>query len=182
MSRSVASVAFAVSSAATRARSRASSACAEPARAGRCRSGPGGAPRRAGCGACRGPRQGCSSSRGQARHPGGEGASGDPQIGRGPSQGGAGSGPARVDRLAAELLGVILAGHDRGSSRFLPAMAGFSVSKIWGQGPVRARPRRRDRSPGSGPLVHHEDRAVLRRHGRQAPPGHHRRQISRFMP
>jgi hypothetical protein len=35
---------------------------------------------------------------------------------------------------------------------------------------------------GSGPVVHHEDRAVLRRHGRQAPPGHHRRQISRPMP
>ena len=27
-----------------------------------------------------------------------------------------------------------------------------------------------------------EDRAVLRRHGRQTPPGHHRRQISRSMP
>ena len=37
-------------------------------------------------------------------------------------------------------------------------------------------------SPGSGPLVHHEDRTVLRRHGHQTPPGHHRRQISQPMP
>ena len=47
---------------------------------------------------------------------------------------------------------------------------------------ARARPRGRDRSPDPGPLVHHEDRTVLRRHGRQAPPRHHRRQISRPMP
>ena len=32
------------------------------------------------------------------------------------------------------------------------------------------------------PLVHHEDRTVLRRHDHQTPPGHHRRQISRPMP
>ena len=31
-------------------------------------------------------------------------------------------------------------------------------------------------------LVHHEDRTVLRRHDHQAPPGHHRRQISGSMP
>src|SRR5512132_614509 len=40
---------------------------------------------------------------------------------------------------------------------------------------ARTRPPGRDRSPGSGPLVHHEDRTVLRRHGRQAPARHHRR-------
>jgi hypothetical protein len=44
--------------------------------------------------------------------------------------------------------------------------------------PARTRTRRRSQSPNAGPLVHHEDRTLLRRHGRQAPPRHHRRQIS----
>ena len=57
----------------------------------------------------------------------------------------------------------------------------FSVVSLW-YALHGARTRGRDRSPGSGPLVHHEDRTVLRRHGRQAPPRHHRRQISRPMP
>jgi hypothetical protein len=54
----------------------------------------------------------------------------------------------------------------------------FSVVSLWyalhGHAPGR------NRSPG--PLVHHEDRALLRRHGRQAPPRHHRRQISQPTP
>ena len=46
---------------------------------------------------------------------------------------------------------------------------------------ARTRPRRRERSPGSGPLVHHEDQTVLRRHDHQTPPGHHRCEASRSM-
>jgi len=38
------------------------------------------------------------------------------------------------------------------------------------------------RLTGSGSVVHHEDRTVLRRHGHQTPAGHHRRQISPPMP
>ena len=41
----------------------------------------------------------------------------------------------------------------------------------------RPRPRRRGRSPGPRPLVRQQGPAVDRRHGRQAPPRHHRRQI-----
>jgi len=41
-----------------------------------------------------------------------------------------------LDGLPPELRRVRLAGHDRGSSRF-PAVAGFSVSKIKGQGPQK---------------------------------------------
>ena len=41
----------------------------------------------------------------------------------------------------------------------------------------RARPRRRGRSPGPRPLVRQQGPAVHRRHGRQAPPCHHRCQI-----
>ena len=82
-------------------------------------------------------RRSCRSSGPVKRgNPGGQGASGDPQIGRDPTQAGAGSAPVELDCLAAELLGVGLAGHDRGSSRF-PGLAGFSVSKIWGQGPYK---------------------------------------------
>ena len=41
----------------------------------------------------------------------------------------------------------------------------------------RPRPRRRGRSPGPRPLVRQQGPAADRRHGRQAPPRHHRRQI-----
>ena len=41
----------------------------------------------------------------------------------------------------------------------------------------RPRPRGRGRTPGPRPLVHQQSPAVHRRHGRQAPPRHHRRQI-----
>jgi DDE superfamily endonuclease len=41
----------------------------------------------------------------------------------------------------------------------------------------RPRPRRRRRSPGPRPPVRQQDPAVDRRHGRQAPPCHHRCQI-----
>ena len=41
----------------------------------------------------------------------------------------------------------------------------------------RPRPRRRGRSPGPRPLVRQQGPAVDRRHGRQAPPCHHRCQI-----
>ena len=109
MSRSVASRVFSVSNAATRARNAASSAGGEP---GRGRAVP---PPAAGAAASVVPVVGSGNKRGNPR---GQGASGDPQIGCDPAQGGAGSGPVELDRLAAELLGVVLAGHDRGSSRF----------------------------------------------------------------
>ena len=41
----------------------------------------------------------------------------------------------------------------------------------------RPRPRGRGRTPGPRPLVHQQSPAVHSRHGRQAPPRHHRRQI-----
>ncbi|MGW0630092.1 hypothetical protein [Streptomyces sp. NPDC002758] len=42
--------------------------------------------------------------------------------------------------------------------------------------------RRYRRTPVTGPLVHHQDRTVLRRHDEQAAPRHHRRQISALTP
>ena len=70
----------------------------------------------------------------------------------------------------------------RAVERTVPfGLIGFSVVTVWYALHGHA-PKRRDQSQGSGPLVHHEGRAVLRRHGRQTSPRHHRRQISRSMP
>ncbi len=46
----------------------------------------------------------------------------------------------------------------------------------------RPRPRRRRRPPHPRSLVHHQGRAIDSRHGCQAPPGRHRRQISGISP
>ncbi len=63
----------------------------------------------------------------------------------------------------------------RGAHRPLPARLPGDRRALVRQ--RRPPPRRRRRPPAARPLVHGQDPAVHRRHGRQAPPRHHRRPI-----